>query len=72
LKAAKNNQKVLFEYDEQGNRTGYMVRALNYGRFQRDYKLALQQIKSDLGIQDGELSLPENRTLRIEYNRRKN
>jgi hypothetical protein len=38
LKAAGNNQKVLFEVDDEGKTTGYIVRERNYGKFQRDYK----------------------------------
>jgi len=33
LKDANNNQKALFEVDENGQTTGYIVRDRNYGRF---------------------------------------
>jgi hypothetical protein len=39
LKVAGNrNQKLLFEVDENGNTTGYIIRDLNYGRFYKDLK----------------------------------
>nr|DAW32032.1 MAG TPA: hypothetical protein [Caudoviricetes sp.] len=38
LKAAGNNQKILFEVDDDGKTTGYIVRERNYGKFQKDYK----------------------------------
>nr|UVX58988.1 MAG: hypothetical protein [Bacteriophage sp.] len=39
LKVAGNrNQKLLFEVDEKGNTTGYIIRDLNYGRFYKDLK----------------------------------
>ena len=71
LKKAGNNQKSLFEIDEKGRPTGYIVRDLLYGKMYRDYKEALKQIRLDLGIAETDLSLPENRELRIEYNKRK-
>ena len=72
LKAAGNNQKVLFEVDDEGKTTGYIVRERNYGKFQRDYKKFLEDTRKELGLHPGELTLPENRELRIQYNRKRN
>lgn len=72
LKDANNNQKALFEVDENGQTTGYIVRDRNYGRFQNDYNNYLKQLRTDLGLHPGDLTSPENRSVRIEYNRRKN
>lgn len=72
LKDANNNQKALFEVDENGQTTGYIVRDRNYGRFQNDYNNFLKQLRTDLGLHPGDLTSPENRSVRIEYNRRKN
>lgn len=72
LKDAKNNQKVLFEVDSNGQTTGYIVRDRNYGAFQNNYKNYLKQLKMELGINPNDNTLPENREVRIEYNRKKN
>lgn len=72
LKEAKNNQKVLFEVDNNGQTTGYIVRDRNYGAFQNDYKNYLKQLRMELGINPNDITLPENKEIRIEYNRRKN
>lgn len=72
LKNAGNKQKMLFETDDNGKPTGYIVRAVKYGQFKREYKLALKQIRMDLGIDPNETMLPENKDLRVEYNKRKN
>lgn len=72
LKAAGNNQKILFEVDDEGKTTGYIVRERNYGKFQRDYKKFLEDTRKELGLHPGELTLPENRELRIQYNRKRN
>lgn len=71
LKQANNRQKDLFEVDEHGKPTGYIIRDLLYGKMYRDYRNALKQIRADLGIANTDLSLPENRELRIEFNKRK-
>lgn len=72
LKATGNNQKVLFETDDNGNTTGYIVRDRNYGKFQNNYKSFLENLKKELGIHPGELTSPENKDIRVLYNRRKN
>ena len=72
VKKAKNKQSVLFEVDDDGKPTGYIVRDKNYGKFHNNYKKELEAIKKDLGINPGELGLPENKDLRKEYNRRRN
>lgn len=71
-KAGKYNQKMLFEVDDDGNTTGYIVRARNYGKFEQNYKNAMEKIASELGIDLTDISAPENRELRIQYNKRRN
>lgn len=70
-KKAGNRQKLLYELDDKGKPTGFIVRELKYGKMRRDYRNALRQIRKDLGIGEKDLGLPENRELRIEYNKRK-
>lgn len=73
LKAAGNrNQKLLFETDENGNTTGYIIRDLNYGRFYKDLKLFKEKLQREFGVDHETLQLPENAATRTEYNRRLN
>lgn len=73
LKVAGNtNQRLLFETDENGNTTGYIIRDLNYGRFYNDLKKFKQQLQNDFGVDHETLQLPENTATRVEYNRRLN
>lgn len=71
-KAGKFNQKQLFEVDDDGNTTGYIVRSRNYGKFEKNYKAAMDKIALELGLDITDMKLPENRAVRIEYNRRRN
>lgn len=70
-KKAGNRQKALYELDDDGKPTGFIVRDLKYGKMRKDYRNALKKIRKDLGIGEQDLGLPENRELRIEYNKRK-
>lgn len=71
-KVGKSGQKKLVELDENGVPTGYMVRRRNYGKFNKDYKAFLADLKNRLGIlEDQELRTvaPE---IRAQYNKEKN
>ena len=70
-KKAKNKQKALYELDDNGKPTGFIIRDRRYGKMRKDYRDALKKIRKDLGIGENDLGLPENRELRIEYNKRK-
>lgn len=73
LKVAGNkNQRLLFEVDENGNTTGYIIRDLNYGRFYNDLKKFKQDLQKEFGVDHQTLQLPENTATRVEYNRRLN
>lgn len=73
LKVAGNrNQKLLFEVDENGNTTGYIIRDLNYGRFYKDLKQFKEQLQREFGVDHQTLQLPENIATRTEYNKRLN
>lgn len=63
--------KDLFERDEEGLTTGYLVRKYNYGRFFKDYNNFLKQLNVSLGI------VPSNRTapqgeLGVKWNQERN
>lgn len=71
-KTNKYNQLQLFEVDDDGNTTGYFVRSRNYGKFEKAYKKEMDNICMQLGIDITDLNLPENRAIRIEYNKLRN
>lgn len=71
-KTNKYNQMQLFEVDDDGNTTGYFVRSRNYGKFEKAYRTEMDKICMQLGIDITDLNLPENRAIRIEYNRLRN
>lgn len=66
------DQMKLFELDDDGNTTGYLVRARNYGKFEQNYQKAMQDICFQLGLDVTEIGLPENRSIRIKYNTLRN
>ena len=71
-KKAGNRQKVLFEVDDNGKPTGYIIRERNYGKFHNAYKKEMEKIRLELGLSPKELTLPENREVRIQYQKRRN
>jgi hypothetical protein len=48
------------------------VRSRNYGKFEKAYKKEMDNICMQLGIDITDLNLPENRVIRIEYNKLRN
>lgn len=52
--------KQLYELDENGLPTGYLVRKLNYGKFKRDYNKFMEQLNSKYSTKDDPLD-PGNR-----------
>ena len=61
---------ALFEKDSKGRTTGNLIRPLNYGEFNNNYKNFIQGLNKEYGVTDGEVySLPDNEF--IEYNRKK-
>lgn len=72
LSKANYSQKDLFEVDENGLPTGYIIRDLLYGKMHKEYKQFLEDLRNRLGISANELSLPENRDIRIQYNIERN
>lgn len=61
---------LFFEKDSKGRTTGNLIRPLNYGQFDKDYKDFLKKLNNKYGVMDGEVySLPDKEF--IEYNREK-
>lgn len=73
LKVVGNTkQKLLFEVDEKGRPTGYIIRDKNYGAFFNDLKAFKEKLYIDFGLNSNQLMLPENYATRVEFNRRLN
>lgn len=65
-------QSELFEFDDDGNPTGNIKRERNYGKMWYNYHKAMNDICAELGVDPSDLTLPQNRKIRYEYNRRRN
>ena len=68
----KYKLKALYELDDNGNSTGNLTRSRNFGKMEKNYNEAIEQICDELGIDKTQLMLPENREIRIAYNKRRN
>lgn len=57
----KRGHKVtdLYERDDEGNFTGYLIRKLNYGKFRRDYKEFLRRLNAKYSTENEPLA-PDN------------
>lgn len=56
-------QKILYELDNNGKYTGFMVRKLNYGQMRQDYIDYTEKLAKKLGIQkdnEGKFIMPED------------
>lgn len=71
-KIGSTNQKKLIELDDNGMPTGFLVRRRNYGRFNKDYKQFLIQLKSKLGILEDQDIMTVSPIVRKQFNREKN
>lgn len=66
----RNDILLFFEKDSKGRTTGNLIRPLNYGQFNKDYKEFLNKLNSKYCVEDGEIySLPDQEF--VEYNREK-
>lgn len=63
--------KDLFERDEEGLTTGYLVRKYNYGRFFKDYNNFLKQLNVSLGIVPSNRTAPQGK-LGVKWNQERN
>lgn len=69
--------KQLYELDENGLPTGYLVRNLNYGKFKRDYNKFMEQLNSKYSTKDepldpGNRIPPTNKENRIKWQMERN
>lgn len=62
----------LFELDDEGKTTQYLVRELNFGKFYKDYKIFLEGLNESLGLDKDNRKSPDDVELRIKWNRAKN
>ena len=53
--------KDLYEYDNNGVTTGYLVRDLNFGQFEQDYNKFLEKLNKQISKKYGILLEPNNR-----------
>jgi hypothetical protein len=66
----RSDVQALFEKDEKGRTTGRLIRPLNYGQFDQDYKKFITNLDSKYGVTDGDVAaLPDDEY--IEYHREK-
>ena len=71
LQSKARNPQELYEVDENGKRTGYMIRPRNYGMFKRDYKKFISELNDKYSIVDNNLlSLPHEEL--VKYRKEKN
>lgn len=69
--------KQLYELDENGLPTGYLVRNLNYGKFKRDYNKFMEQLNSKYSTKDepldpGNRIPPTNKENRVKWQMERN
>lgn len=69
--------KQLYELDENGLPTGYLIRNLNYGKFKRDYNKFMEQLNSKYSTKDepldpGNRIPPTNKESRVKWQMERN
>lgn len=65
------NVKDLYEIDNEGFTTGYLIRKYNYGQFFKDYNQFLKNLNVSMGIVPSNRTTPEG-NLGVEWNKAKN
>lgn len=70
--------KDLYEVDDKGRTTGYLIRKLNYGKFYNNYNREMKRInnhiskKYNIELDENNRLAPDNQEARIEWNRMRN
>lgn len=64
-------QMRLFEYDSEGNKTGYLIRDRKYGEFLNKLNAERQRLKTKYNVPEG-LKLPIDKKDRVEFNKEMN
>jgi hypothetical protein len=65
------NHRNLYEYDENGNRTGYIIRDKRYGKFNKDWNEFRAELRDEFGLTEDE-DYPLTPDEFIEYRKREN
>lgn len=55
--------KYLYEYDNDNQTTGYLVRKYNYGQFYKDYNKFIKELNASMGLPLSNRIAPENDTI---------
>ena len=79
-KKLKSKREIakLYETDEKGRRTGYLIRKRNYGRFYKDYDDFLVKLnrtiakKYDIALEDDNRIAPDHKEARVAWQKGKN
>ena len=62
----------LYELDDEGKTTQYLVRELNFGKFYKDYKNFIEDLNERLGLDRSNRRSPDDIELRKKWNLEKN
>ena len=62
----------LYELDDEGKTTQYLVRELNFGKFYKEYKKFIEDLNEELGLDRSNRKSPDDVELRKKWNLRKN
>lgn len=62
----------LYELDDEGKTTQYLVRELNFGKFYKDYKKFIEDLNEKLGLDRSNRRSPDDPELRKKWNLEKN
>lgn len=62
----------LYELDDEGKTTQYLVRELNFGKFYKDYKKFIEDLNESLGLDKSNRRSPDDVELRKKWNLAKN
>lgn len=62
----------LYELDDEGKTTQYLVRELNFGKFYKDYKNFIEDLNESLGLDRSNRRSPDDVQLRKKWNLEKN
>lgn len=62
----------LYELDDEGKTTQYLVRELNFGKFYKDYKNFIEELNEKFGLDKANRRSPDDIELRRKWNLEKN
>jgi len=62
----------LYELDDEGKTTQYLVRELNFGKFYKEYKNFIEELNEKFGLDKANRQSPDDIELRRKWNLEKN